>query len=390
MTDEVVVLGSGYAGTGAIKRLETELNGETEITWISAVDHHLVLHESHRCIRNPTVKETITFPVEEIKSPRTRFIHGRVADIDCNERTIELDDGSMVEYDYVLVALGSKTAFFGIDGLEDHSLTLKSLDDALEVHEQVTMAAREAAPDDPAQVVIGGAGLSGIQAAGEIAALRDKHGAALDIHLVEGLDTILPNNDPVVQGKLQKLLEEENINIMTGEFITEVDEETVYIGEETELDYEVLLWTGGITGQDCAENVSVTQDTRSHRLHASSTFQTDDTHVFCIGDAALIDQPNQDTPAPPTAQAAWQAADIAGANIARTIRGQSLEEWTYSDNGTLISVGDKAVAHNVVGVRSVIETFGGSLAAQLKKMISARWITKIVGPTAATKAWPHM
>jgi NADH dehydrogenase len=390
MTEEVVVLGSGYAGTGAIKRLEAELNGEAEITWISAVDHHLVLHESHRCIRNPTVKETITFPVDEIKSPRTRFVQGRIADIDCEERTIELEDDSVVKYDYVLVALGSKTAFFGIDGLEEYSLTLKSLKDALEVHDRVTTAAREASHDDPAQVVIGGAGLSGIQAAGEIAAFRDTHCAPIDIHLVEGLDEVLPNNDPVVQAKLRKLLVAADVNIMTGEFITEVDDETVYIGDETTRDYDVLLWTGGITGQECAERIQVDQDDRSHRIRARSTFQTDDERVFCIGDAALIDQPNQDTPAPPTAQAAWQAADVAGENIVRTIHGQSLDEWSYTDNGTLISVGDKAIAHNVVGIRSVMETFGGPLAVQLKKTIAARWITKIAGPTAATKAWPHM
>ena len=56
MTDDVVVLGSGYAGTGAIKKLESELDGEADLTWISDVDHHLVLHESHRCIRDPDIQ----------------------------------------------------------------------------------------------------------------------------------------------------------------------------------------------------------------------------------------------------------------------------------------------------------------------------------------------
>lgn len=388
MTDDVVVLGSGYAGTGAIKRLESELNGEADLTWISDVDHHLVLHESHRCIRDPDIKEKITFDVSTIKSPSTRFVQGRVEAIDTDAREITLDDDSTVEYDYLLVGFGSQTAFFGIDGLEEHSLTLKSLADVLEIHEAVTEAAREASRNDPAQVVVGGAGLSGIQSAGEIAEFRDKHRAPIDIHLVEGLDNVFPNNDPVVQAKLRKLLEEKNVEVHTGEFIGEVDDETVYVGEEKELEYDLLLWTGGITGQDAAETAEVEKDERSNRIEAASNFQTSNERVFAVGDAALIDQPGQDQPAPPTAQAAWQAAEVAGENIARSIREQPLKEWEHDDKGTLISVGNKAVAHGVKGLP--IDTFGGPAAKALKKTVAARWINTVTGVGDAAKAFPDM
>jgi len=388
MTEDIVVLGSGYAGTGAIKRLESELDGEADITWISDVDHHLVLHESHRCIRNPDVKEKITFDVSTIKSPSTRFIQSRVEAIDTDERVVSLEDESTVEYDYLLVGFGSKTAFFGIEGLEEHSLTLKSLSDVLEIHDAITEAAREASRNDPAQVIVGGAGLSGIQSAGEIAEFRDKHRAPIDIHLVEGLENVFPNNDPVVQAKLRKLLEAKDIEIHTGEFIGEVDDETVYVGEEKELDYDVLLWTGGITGQDAAETVAVEKDDRSNRIEAASNFQTSDERVFSIGDAALIEQPGQDQPAPPTAQAAWQAAEVVGENIARSVRGQPLKEWEYDDKGTLISVGEKAVAHDVKGLP--IDTFGGPAAKALKKTVAARWINTVTGFGDAAKAFPDM
>jgi NADH dehydrogenase len=388
MTDDVVVLGSGYAGTGAIKQLESELDTGVDLTWISDIDHHLVLHESHRCIRDPDLKEKITFDVLDIKSPSTRFVQARVEAIDTDDRVVSLDDGSTVEYDYLLVGFGSKTAFFGIDGLQEHSLTLKRLDDALGIHDAVTEAAREASRNDPAQVVVGGAGLSGIQSAGEIAEFRDTHRAPLDIHLVEGLDNVFPNNDPVVQAKLRQLLDEKGIEIHTGEFIGEVDEEVVYVGDETELEYDVLLWTGGITGQDTAETVDLDKDERNNRIEAASNFQTSDERVFAIGDAALIEQPNQEQPAPPTAQAAWQAAEVAGENIARAIRGQPLKEWTYDDKGTLISVGSKAVAHDVKGLP--VDTFGGPAAKALKKTVAARWINTVTGFGAAAKAFPDM
>ena len=387
MTNDVVVLGSGYAGTGAIKQLESELDGEADITWVSDVDHHLVLHESHRCIRDPSIQEKITFDVVEIKSPSTRFVQGRVEAVDCDDRSVALEDGSTIAYDYLLVGIGSRTAFFGIDGLEEHSLTLKSLEDVLEIHDAVAEAAREASREDPAQIVVGGAGLSGIQSAGEIAEYRDEHRAPLEIHLVEGLDEVFPNNDATVQRKLRTLLKEKDVRIHTEEFIGEVDDETVYIGDEKELDYDVLLWTGGITGREAAATAALDCHDRDDRIESGRDFRTSDGRVFAIGDAAFIDQ-SGDRPAPPTAQAAWQAAEVAGENIARAIRGQPLTEWTYDDKGTLISVGEKAVAHDVKGLP--VDTFGGPAAKALKKTVAARWIRTVNGFADAAKAFPDM
>jgi NADH dehydrogenase len=388
MTAQVVVLGSGYAGAGAIQSLEAQLDGEADITWVSDVDYHLVLHESHRCIRDPDIQEKVTIPIEEIKSPSTEFRQARVENVDTESRDVILEDGEEIAYDYLLVGVGSQTAFFGIEGLEEYAHTLKGLDDALGIHENIKTAARDATRTDPAQVVVGGAGLSGIQTAGEIAEFRDDHNAPLEIYLVEGLDEIFPGNDDSIQAALRKRLEARDVNIMTGEFIGEVDEETVYIGEETELDYDVLIWTGGITGQDAIRDMEVDKDERNFRLKAGQNFQTQDERVFAIGDTALIDQDGED-PAPPTAQAAWQAADIAGDNIARAIRNEPLKEWQYKDKGTVVSVGEDAVAHDVFIV-PFVSTFGGFPARNLKKAIAARWIKDLTGPGRAMSAWSDM
>jgi len=388
MAEQVVVLGSGYGGAGAVKSLQSALDGEAEVTWVSDVDHHLVLHESHRCIRDPSIEEKVAIPIEEIKSPATEFVQGRVVDLDVDDRTVHLEDGTALDYDYVLVAIGSRTAFFGIEGLEEYAHTLKCLDDALGIHEDLERAAGEATPEDPAQVVVGGAGLSGIQTAGEVAEYRDEHDAHIDVHLVEGLDEVFPGNDPSIQNALRRRLEAREVDIMTGEFIGEVDEDTVYIGEDTELPYDVLVWTGGITGREAAENCEVDKDERSHRIHAEQDFQTDDERVFALGDAALVDQPG-DQEAPPTAQAAWQAAEVAGKNIARAIRGQPLAKWTHKDKGTVISVGESAVAHDVFIV-PFVDTFGGFPAKFLKKAIAARWIRDISSTGRALSAWSDM
>ena len=381
MATKVVVLGAGYAGAGAIKQLEEELDSTAELTWVSDTDYHLVLHESHRCIRDPSVQENITIPVDEIKSPTTRFVQDEVTGLDVEDREVELASGDTLDYDYVLVGLGSQTAFYGIDGMRENALTLKALDDALEIHQSVKTAAQEATRNDPAQVVIGGAGLSGIQSAGEVAEFRDKHQAPIDIYLVEALEEIFPGNDPEVQGALRKRLQQADVEILTDDPIVEAAEDAIHFDEGDPLSYDVFVWTGGITGRDALDDAEV--DKEHNRVNADATFQTSDDRVFAIGDSAIIEQ--NDNPAPPTAQAAWQAAEVAGENIARAVQNRPLKSWTHEDKGTVISIGDKAVAHDVQGVP--INTFGSFPAETLKKGIAARWIADIAGVARAAKAW---
>ena len=384
MTENVVVLGAGYAGAGAINKLQSELGGNARLTWIADVDYHLVLHESHRVIRDPDVRSDITFPVEDIADPSTRFIQDEVTGLDVDEQVVELADTDDVDYDYVLVGLGSQTAYYGIPGLEEHSLTLKSLDDALEIHEAVKEASQAATRGEPAQVVIGGAGLSGIQTAGEIAEFRDNHRAPIEIHLVEALEEIFPGNDPEVQQALRDLLEEAGVQIHTDDPITEANEDTIEFDEGEPLDHDVLVWTGGITGRDAMDDVDL--DNEHNRVNTEANFQTSNERVFAIGDSAIIDQ--GDRPAPPTAQAAWDAAEVAGENISRAIENRPLKTWEYNDKGTVVSVGEKAVAHDVQMLP--VDTFGGFPAKNLKKMIAARWIADITSWNVARKSWSSL
>ncbi|QLG48010.1 NAD(P)/FAD-dependent oxidoreductase [Natrinema halophilum] len=389
MSENVVVLGAGYAGAGAVNTLQAELGSNARLTWIADVDYHLVLHESHRVIRDPDVRSDITFSVDRIADPSTRFIQDEVTGLDVDDQVVELEEGEDVEYDYVLVGLGSQTAYYGIPGLEKHSLTLKSLDDALEINEAVTEASQNATRGDPAQVVIGGAGLSGIQVAGEIAEFRDNHRAPIEIHLVEALDEIFPGNDPEIQQALRDLLEEANVTIHTDDPITEATDDAIEFDVGEPLEYDVLVWTGGITGRDALDDVDL--ENEHNRVKTEANFQTSDDRVFAIGDSAIIDQGDQ--PAPPTAQAAWQAAEVVGENIARAIENRPLLTWELEDKGTVISVGEKAVAHDVkpaFGISLPVDTFGGFPAQNLKKMIAARWIADITSWNEARKSWSSL
>ncbi|MEY7847590.1 NAD(P)/FAD-dependent oxidoreductase [Natrarchaeobius sp. A-rgal3] len=389
MTENVVVLGAGYAGAGAIKTLQSELGGTVRLTWIADVDYHLVLHEVHRVIRDPDVRSDITFSIDEIADPSTRFIQDEVVGLDPEDQVVELAENDDVDYDYVLVGLGSQTAYYGIPGLDEHSYTLKSLDDALEIHDAVKEASVDATRGEPAQVVVGGAGLSGIQTAGEIAEFRDNHRAPIEIHLVEALEEIFPGNDPEIQQALRDLLEEAAVRIHTDDPITEATDEVIHFDDGEPLEHDVLIWTGGITGRDAMDGVDL--ENEHNRVTTEANFQTSDERVFAIGDSAIIDQGDQ--PAPPTAQAAWQAAEVVGENIARAIENRPLKTWEYDNKGTVVSVGEKAVAHEVkpaFGVSLPVDTFGGFPAKNLKKMIAARWIADITSWNEARQSWSSL
>jgi NADH dehydrogenase len=381
MTDRVVVLGAGYAGAGAVTTLEDELV-DAEVTWVSEHDYHLVLHEVHRVIRDPDAEDAITIPVEEIKSDDTAFVQGRVDGVDVEERTVSLADGSSISYDYLLIALGSSTAFYGIPGLEEYAHTLKRLDDAREIHDAVRDAATEATPSNPAQVIIGGAGLSGVQTAGEIAAYRDIHDAPVEITLVEALAEVMPGRDADLRRRVRRLLEARDVEILTDDPITAATADAIQFEEREPIEHDVLVWAGGVTGRDALDGAGV--DASHNRATADATFRTSDERVFAVGDAASISIDGTDVP--PTAQAAWDAADVAAANVARTIEGRPLRHWSYTDKGTVLSVGEDAVAHDVLYVP--IETFDSLPARLLKKVIGARWIASVTSPRRALSAWP--
>lgn len=386
MTTRVVVLGAGYAGAGAVSKLEDELDPDTELVWVSETDYHLVLHEAHRIIRDPGVEDKITIPVEDIKSRGTRFVHDEAVDVDTDDRTVELDEGDDLDYDYLLVGIGSETATYGIEGMGEHPHTLKGLDDALEIHEDVKAAAQEATREDPAKVVVGGAGLSGIQSAGELAEFRDRHNAPVDVTLVEALPEIFPPGDSEIQGALRHRLEERDIEILTDDPITAATEDSLEFDERDDLSYDVFLWTGGVTGPSELSDVDL--EAEHNRLQAGSNLQTEDDRVFAVGDCSLVEQ-GDDEVAPPTAQAAWQAADVAAENISRAIDGRPLRTWTYDDQGTLVSIGETAIAHDVEvnGFAAPVRTFNGTPAKMLKKGAAARWIAKITSWSRAMKAW---
>jgi NADH dehydrogenase len=333
----IAVLGAGYAGVTVARRLERSLPDSAEIVIVDDSGEHLVRHEVHRLIRRPGFVEDITVPLEELFD-RTRIVTDRVTRVDPDANRVELASTDPIEYDYAAVCLGAETAFYDLPGVEEHALSLRDIEHA----ETLRAEALDLIDAGGGRVVVGGAGLSGVQVAGELAALSREEEASdhMEIVLTEMRESVAPGFSSGFQGAVRDALETEGVDVRTGVTIEEADGTTV-VTEAGEIDHDLLVWTGGISGQSPLENER--PRVRSTLRHGDST--------FVVGDAAtVVDREGEAVPA--SAQAALAEAKVAAANISDLVDYDRdggifkprLEGVSFSPTGWVVSVGDATVA----------------------------------------------
>jgi NADH dehydrogenase len=333
----VAVLGAGYAGVTVARRLEKSLPDDVEIVVVDDSGDHLVRHEVHRLIRRPSFAEDIQIPLGDLLDHAT--IHrDRVTRVDPDENRIDLADGDSMEYDYAAVCLGAETAFYDLPGVEEHATPLREVEDA----HAVRAAFLDLIEGGGGRVVVGGAGLSGIQVAGELAALAREEDATgeVDVLLVEMEASVAPGFRPAFREAVREELEARGVDVRTGVAVERADSSAIQTGSGR-IAYDQFVWTGGITGPvaTAGDRAQVRGDLR----------QNDGT--FVVGDAArVVDRDGEAVPA--TAQAALAEARVAASNIAALV-GYDLDGGTFeprldtvsfSPKGWVVSVGDGAVA----------------------------------------------
>ncbi|QIB74140.1 FAD-dependent oxidoreductase [Halogeometricum borinquense] len=333
----VLVLGAGYAGVTVARRLESCLPPDVELIVVDESESHLVQHEVHRVIRRPGLAETIRVPLTELFD-RAAVRVARVKGLDREARTVHLDGGETLDYDYAAVCLGAGTAYYGLPGVEAHSLPLKRVADATAIRESFLSAMDEG---DTLTAVVGGAGLSGVQTAGELAALADEEGVDANITVIEQLDDVAPNFPANFRAAVRDELEARGIDIRTSTAVERATSETVETETET-FTYDTFVWAGGIVGQTAMNG---------DRPVVRSDLRLDD-HTFVVGDAARIVDADGE-PVPASASAALREARTVATNLAKLVRhdvnatnefAPRMDPYRFDVPGWIVSVGDGAVA----------------------------------------------
>jgi len=337
----VAVLGAGYAGLTVARRLERRLPEDVELVVVDESDTHLVQHELHRVVRYPELAETITVPLSEVLS-RATVRQARVTDVDADAgvATLEPRDGGSGElaYDAAAVCLGARTAFYGLDGVEEHARPLKRLPDAEAIRADAT-----AAPGGNA--VVGGAGLSGVQVAGELAELSREKALDLDVTVVEMADRIAPAFEEPFAEAIREELEARDVAVETGATVEDADDATVSLADGRTLSHDVFVWAGGIRGPDALDG---------DRRRTGGDLRVGGA-TFVVGDAAeIVDDAGTEVPA--SAQTAVREARTAATNIRRVVNAarvtdesgtetpEQLDSYAFEEAGWVVSVGDGAVA----------------------------------------------
>lgn len=356
----IAVCGAGYAGVTLARSLERRLPEETELVVVDERPYHLIQHELHRVIRRPELAETISVPLDSLFE-RATLRETRVEAIDADERIVRCADGE-IEYDYAAICLGAETAYYGLPGVEAHSIPLKRLEHAREIRERVLPLL-----DSGGRAVVGGAGLSGVQTAGELAALAREEDAPLDVTLLERFSNVAPNFPANFRTAVAEELEERGVDLRTETAVRRTTADAIETTDGESIPYGLFVWTGGIRGPDAlgGRRSPVRSDLRL------------DSRTFAVGDAAkAVDRDGEAVPA--SAQAAIREARVVADSLVALVESEGTsgfdprpERFGFDSPGWLVSVGDGAVAQ--VGP-SVLR---GRAALALKASVGAGYLSSV-------------
>jgi NADH:ubiquinone reductase (H+-translocating) len=340
------------------------------------------------------------------------FRRARVNGIDPERKVVQADGGIEFPYDQLIISLGGQPNFFGIPGVEDHSLTMRGVEDAervrnrvIERFEEVSLI-RDEVPESKLTFVVIGAGATGVEVASEIHTLVHENLAPdypnidpyrVRIYLLEALPNILPELDPALRRAARARLLNERIEVLTGAMAEEITGDCVKLKGGKQIDTENVIWTAGNRPNQAVQDLGLPFDQRTG-IKVDLTLRVEDqSDIWAIGDCAAVRDVHREdgTVVPPTAQAAIQQGHLAARNVLKTIDGEEdLGEFEYKPLGQLVELGSDFAVNEVMGVR-----FTGALAAvfwrmaylvrlnspQSKVRVAADWIVGIFLRPAVTQ-----
>ena len=361
MTDRkrprVVIIGGGFGGLSAARALR---RARVEITLVDRTNHHVFQPLLYQ-VATATLSETdITAPIRWLlrKQANTRVLMGEVVDVDVARRTVRLDDGTDLPYDYLIVAAGSRHSYFGRDDWEALAPGLKSIEDALELRRRFLMAFERAEREtDPAArealltFVIVGAGPTGVELAGMVPTIsrdtlardyREVDTRQARVVLVEGGPRILPTFPEELAARARRDLEELGVEVRTGQIVTDVSADGVTVAGER-LRAATVFWAAGNAASALGGRLGAPVD-RAGRVQVSPDLSVPGhPEVFVVGDLAAV--MSEGKPVPGVAPAANQEGTHAARMIVRDLQARPRVPFRYWNKGDLATIGrNRAIA----------------------------------------------
>ena len=372
----VLVLGGGFGGIETARHLERSARRRDDVeVWVVSRENFSLFTPllPEVCSGMLEARHCVTALRSLLRRPSSWAVTAEVERIDLDAKQVIVlgGDGDLhrLNYDSLVIALGGETATFGIKGIAEYAVGMKTLADAFALRNRIIevleRADLEEHPEERAAqltFVVGGAGFSGVETAGEIQdfvrRVRRRYypkiaDADVRFHIVELKDRTLPEMPAEMGEYAARVLRRRGFQVHLGTPIKEVREGGVVIGEDTFIPARTVVWTGGVQPSPLVGEAGIEVD-RAGRAVVKPTMETSRAGVWAIGDCARI--PNVESEGEfhaPTAQNAVREGKRLARNILASIDGspERLEPFRYRTIGTLASIGHRTGVGVVFGIR---------------------------------------
>lgn len=358
---KIVVVGGGFAGINFVDKLAN--NPDYDITLVDINNYHFfppLLYQVATAFIQPS---NISYPFRRMfqEKKNLRFHMGQLLQVHVEANCIDTDTGVLF-YDYLVLAVGTETNYFGIENVKKHALPMKTIGDALGLRNHILLNMEKAVraktreeKEKLLNIVIAGGGPTGVEIAGMLAEmgrhLQQKeypeiHDLRGNIYLVDAGAALLGPMSKMAQQESEKVLRKLGVRILLNVAVKDYVDGTVLLASGESINTNVLIWTSGVIGRQ-VPGLPKEIIGRGRRIMVDEVNRVQGTNnIFALGDIAL-----QTTDAkfpkghPQLAQVAIQQGDLLGENMKRMAAGKPLKPFVYNDKGSMAIIAKyKAVA----------------------------------------------
>lgn len=350
----VAIVGAGFGGLWAARTL---VRYPVEVLLIDRNNYHSFLPLLYQVAAAELEPEEIAYPVRSIlwKLPNARFILADAKRVDVARRVVETD-GRTISYDFLILATGSVSHFFGVPGAGQHAFPLKTLEEGVALRNHILCCFERAVHEpDPSRrrraltfAIVGG-GPTGVEFTGALAELIRgplvKDYPTLDfrevrVALLEARESLLPELPERLRTYALARLGRMGVEVRLRAMVSQITGEAVHLTEGTVIRAETVVWTAGVRGDPLAQAWGL-PIARAGRVAVLPTLQVPGhREVYIIGDLAHVEEGGH--PLPMIAPVAIQQGVAAARNVARQIAGQDPLPFHYRDPGTMVTIGRNA------------------------------------------------
>jgi len=349
----ILILGGGYAGIHTAKVLEKKLKNRRNIR-IQLIDknpYHTLMTQLHEVAGYRVKPHAVRIPYDSIfKNDSVQVIQDEVKEFDFVNRVL-ISGNNKYNYDYLVIATGSRPDFFGVEGVEKYGYKMWSYKEAVTVrsmiYDQFSEASKtssSAQRGDRLRFVIAGGGFTGVELAGELGFWKkslcrefDIDYGVVEIYLIEAMTDILNTFPPGLRKKSKSYLKKLGVEVVTNCAISKVDGNKIFLGSGQTLN-GTLIWTAGIKGNPYIKNADINYDEKRHWINVNEYTQSaSHENVFCVGDSLLYVYKGR--PVPKIIETCIQSGDLAAKNIIRLIDGKRMKVFEPKYHGSMVSIG---------------------------------------------------